>query len=112
MRTKLVAFTSVDDRAPRSVLTSTFLALLRITKTNVLAIKLIFGRAEVAAANHRLAAAKLPARDKPHGAATRARHDGYVRVLGMSKRGLVFKDEDRARIHSFGNPFFQELQIG
>src|SRR5216684_2742249 len=85
---------------PASIFTRHFRILLRITKTNVLAIKLILGRAEIAAANHRLAAAKLTARDQSHGPASRARHHGYVGVLSMSKRGLVFKDENRARIHS------------
>ena len=55
---------------------------------------------------------QLPARDQPHGSAARTRHDGHVRVLRMTQLGLVFQDENRSGVHSFGNPFFQKLQVG
>jgi hypothetical protein len=86
--------------------------LLRTAVADVLASKLVLGGAEVAAADHGFHAAKLPTRYQSHRPAARARHDGDIGVLSISQRGLVFKDENRAGIHSLGDPFFQELQVG
>ena len=67
---------------------------------------------QVAAADHRLTAAELAARDEPQRSASRARHDGNEGVLRMTQFGLVFQDKNRSRVHFLGNPFFQKLQIG
>jgi hypothetical protein len=85
---------------------------LRTSEADILALQLIFSRARIAAADHGFAAAELPARDEPHGAAARARHDGYEGVLGLTQLRLIFKDENRSWVHSFGYPFFQKLQVG
>ena len=85
---------------------------VRRTKADVLPIQPVLGRADVTPADHRLAAAKLPPRDQPHGPAARAGHDGDERVLGMTQLRLILQDENRSRVHSFGNPFFQKLQVG
>jgi hypothetical protein len=85
---------------------------LRLAKVDGFSIKPVFGRADFAAANHRFPGNELATGDKSHGPASRAGHDGNERVLGMTQGGLVFKDENRTGVHSFGNPFFQKLQVG
>ena len=88
------------------------LTLLRIAIADIFAFQLVFSRAEVAAADHRLASAQLPSRDQTHRSAPRTRHHGYKRVLSMTQRRLVFQDENRAGVHPFRDPFFQKLQVG
>jgi hypothetical protein len=86
--------------------------LLNFAEADALSVQTILGRANIASANHRLSTAKLAARDQAHGAATRARHHGYKWVLGMTQLRLILKDENRSGVHSFGDPFFQKLQVG
>ena len=86
--------------------------LLRTAETNPLTVQTVLGRAGIATADHSLACAQLASRNEPHGAAAGARHDGNIRVMGVAKFGLVLEDENRSRVHFFGNPFFQKLQVG
>jgi hypothetical protein len=85
---------------------------LYLTEIDRLSIQPVFGRADFAAADHRLSAYELAARDEPHRPATRTGPHGDERVLRMTHTGLIFQDENRARVHSFGDPFFQKLQVG
>jgi hypothetical protein len=83
--------------------------LLWISEANILAIQLIFGGARLSSAYHGFSAAQLPTRDESHRAAARTRHDGDKGVLSVTQFGLVFENENRSRVHSFGDPFFQKL---
>src|SRR5580704_2884160 len=86
--------------------------LLRMTEADVFAVKAILRGAGVAAADHRLFLAELASGDQSQGSAARTGHDGDVWILRMTELGLVFKKENRAGVHFFGDPFFKELQVG
>jgi hypothetical protein len=83
-----------------------------MAKADVFTIEAILCGAGVAAADHRLFFAELAPGDQPHGSAARTGHDGDVWILRMTELGLVFKKENRAGVHFFGDPFFKELQVG
>jgi hypothetical protein len=87
-------------------------ALLYVAKANTLSVQSVLGRANVASTDHRFSAAKLAPRNQPHGSTTGTRHHGHEWVLGMTQLRLVFQDEYGSRVHSFGYPFFQKLQVG
>jgi hypothetical protein len=86
--------------------------LLCLAEADVFAVQPVLGGTDVPATDHRLSSAKLAARDQSESPATRAGHYGDEGVLRMTQLGLIFKDENRTRVHSFGNPFFQKLQVG
>jgi hypothetical protein len=86
--------------------------LLRVPEADVFAIKPILGRAGFPAADHILSPNQLATGDETHSAAAGAGHHGHVWVLRLTKLGLVLKHKNCSGVHSFGNPFFQKLQVG
>ncbi len=83
-----------------------------MSEADVFAFQPVLRGAGVTAADHRLLFAKLATGDQSHGAAARAGHDGDVGILRVTELGLVFKKENRAGVHFFGDPFFEKLQVG
>jgi hypothetical protein len=86
--------------------------LLQRPEEDIFTVEPVFCRADVSAADHGFSGKELAASDQAQGSAAWAGHDGYVGVLGVAQLGLVFKDENRSWVHSFGNPFFKEMQVG
>jgi len=86
--------------------------LLRFAVSDVLSEQLIFGRADIAAADDGFRATELAAGDESDGGAARTRHDGYVGILRVSELGLILEEKHGSGIHTFRDPFFQELQVG
>ena len=80
-----------------------------MAELDVFAFEPVFCGAKISSADHGFFFAKLAARDQSHRTAAWAGHDGDVWILRMTEFGLVFKEENRAGVHFFGDPFFEEL---
>ena len=86
-------------------------ALVRLPVLDLISTQIIFRRANIGSADHRLQSPKLRSRYQPQRPAFRARQHRHKRIARIAHRRRILQHKERSWFHLFRYPLVQHLKI-